>query len=84
MSAVIIAEIDPKAANDSDLIEDITSATIPVLGPDTTTAVTHSFCALVSDIAVIGGFDDLHVRADLDDSYHTLTTVSRELPTNAV
>lgn len=65
--------MDSKAANDSDLIEDITSATIPVLSPDTTTTVTHSLCDLVSDIAVIGGFDDLPVTADLEDSYHALT-----------
>lgn len=71
--AEITAEIDPKAANDPGLIEDITSATTPYLSPDTTTAVTHSLADLLSDTAVIGGFDDLRVTVDLDDSYHTLT-----------
>lgn len=71
--ANITAEINPTTRNDPDLISAITNSTTPYLSPDTQTAVTHSLVDLTSDIAVIGGFDDLVVDATLDGGYHELT-----------
>jgi hypothetical protein len=66
-------EVDPAGENDPDLIESVTTSTTPYLSPSEEEAVVHSIADLVSDIAVIGGFDDLAVDADLGGEYHTLT-----------
>ena len=48
-------------------------STAPYLSPNDDEAVAHAVADLVSDIAVIGGFDDLVVEADLAGAYHALT-----------
>ncbi|WP_135827580.1 hypothetical protein [Halorussus halobius] len=71
--ATITAEVDPQGDNDEALIESVTNSTTPYLSPTDEEAVTHSIADLVSDLAVVGGFDDLAVEADLGDAYHALT-----------
>lgn len=71
--ATFECEVDPAGGNDEDLIESVTNATTPYLSPSDDVAVVHSIADLVSDIAVIGGFDDLVVEADLGGAYHALT-----------
>lgn len=69
----LVADVDPAGETDPDLVERVTNATTPYLAPDPTEAVTHAIADLVSDVAVIGGFEDLLVEADLGGSYHELT-----------
>jgi hypothetical protein len=69
----LVAEVDPAGETDPDLIERVTNATTPYLAPDPTEAITHAIADLVSDVAVIGGFEDLRVEADLGGDYHELT-----------
>lgn len=71
--ATFECEVDPAGENDEDLIEAVTTSTTPYLSPTEDEAVVHSVADLVSDIAVIGGFDDLVVKADLGGAYHALT-----------
>lgn len=71
--AAITAEVDPRGDNDADLVDDVTNSTTPYLSPTEEEAVTHSVADLVADLAVVGGFDDLAVEADLGDAYHALT-----------
>jgi len=71
--ADITAEVDPQGPNEEELIDAVTGSTTPYLAPDEAEAVTHSIADLVSDVAVIGGFDDLVVDVDLGDAYHALT-----------
>lgn len=71
--ATITADVDPCGHTDEDLVESVTNATTPYLSPTEAEAVTHSIADLVSDVAVIGGFDDLAVDATLADAYHALT-----------
>jgi len=71
--ATITAEVDPRGDNDQELVDAVTSSTTPYLSPSETEAVTHSIADLISDIAVIGGFDDLVVDAELAGAYHALT-----------
>lgn len=70
--ATFECEVDPSGDND-DLIESVTTATTPYLSPTDDEAVVHSVADLVSDVGVIGGFDDLVVEADLGGPYHALT-----------
>lgn len=69
----LVAEVDPAGETSPDLVERVTNATTPYLAPDPTEAVTHAIADLVSDVAIIGGFEDLLVEADLGGSYHKLT-----------
>jgi hypothetical protein len=71
--ASITAEVDPLGETDEELIDRVTTSTTPFLSPDDAEAATHAVADLVSDVAVLGGFDDLVVEADLGDSYHALT-----------
>lgn len=71
--AEFTATVDPAGQNDEALVETVTNATTPFLSPSDEEAATHSIADLVSDIAVIGGFDDLEVTAELGGAYHALT-----------
>jgi UDP-3-O-acyl-N-acetylglucosamine deacetylase len=76
--ADLVAEVDPAGGSDADLVADVTTSTTPYLAPDDEEAVTHSIADLVSDVAVLGGFDDVVVEANLGGAYHALTVgVSR-------
>ena len=76
--AELVAEVDPAGENDPGLVADVTASTTPYLAPDDEAAVTHSIADLVSDVAVVGGFDDAVVEANLGGAYHALTVgVSR-------
>lgn len=77
--AELVAEVDPAGENDPGLVADVTASTTPYLAPDDEEAVTHSIADLVSDVAVVGGFDDAVVETDLGGAYHALTVgVSRK------
>lgn len=71
--ASLTAEVDPAGGADEDLIERVTTSTTPYLSPDDAEAVTHAIADLVSDLAVLGRFDDLVVEAELGEAYHALT-----------
>jgi hypothetical protein len=71
--ASIVTAVDPAGETDPELVEQVTNATTPYLAPDPTEAVTHAIADLVSDVAIIGGFEDLVVEADLSGGYHALT-----------
>jgi hypothetical protein len=71
--ATITAEVDPHGDNDEELVDAVTNSTTPYLSPSEAEAVTQSIADLVSDVAVIGGFDDLVVDAELAGAYHALT-----------
>lgn len=67
------ATVDPAGQTDEALVETVTTATTPYLSPSDEEAAKHSIADLVSDIAVIGGLDDLVVTAELGEAYHALT-----------
>lgn len=71
--ATFACEVDPAGSNDERLIESVTTSTTPFLSPTEAEAVVHSIADLVSDVLVIGGFDDLVVEAELGEAYHELT-----------
>lgn len=71
--ASIVAEVDPRGETDADLVESVCNSTTPYLSPTEEEAVTHAVADLVSDLLVIGGFDDLFVDVDLGGAYHALT-----------
>ena len=71
--ASLTVEVDPVGGTDEALIDEVTTSTTPYLSPDDDEAVTHAIADLVSDVAVIGGFDDLVVEAELGEAYHALT-----------
>ena len=71
--ATVTAEIDPGGDNDPALLERIAGATTPYLSPTDEEAATHALADLVSDLVVLGGFDDVAVTVDLGDAYHALT-----------
>lgn len=71
--AELVADVDPAGENDPGLVADVTASTTPYLAPDDEEAVTHSVADLVSDVAVVGGFDDAVVEANLGGAYHALT-----------
>lgn len=71
--ASTVAEVDPRGANDEALVESVCNSTTPYLSPTEEEAVTHAVADLVSDLLVIGGFDDLFVDVDLGGAYHELT-----------
>lgn len=67
------AEVDPAGGTEPGTIEAVTSSQTPFLTDSAEEGVTHSIVDLTSDVAVIGGFDDLVVEADLGEAYHRLT-----------
>lgn len=71
--ASIAADVDPRGATDEALVESVCTSTTPYLSPTEEEGVTHSVADLVSDLLVIGGFDDLFVDVDLGGAYHELT-----------
>lgn len=71
--ATTVAEVDPRGRTDDTLVDSVTRSTTPYLSPTDQEAVTHAIADLVSDVAVLGGFDDLVVEADLAGAYHALT-----------
>ncbi|WP_380675421.1 hypothetical protein [Salinigranum sp. GCM10025319] len=71
--ASLAVEVDPAGGTDEAMIEEVTTSTTPYLSPDDDEAVAHAIADLVSDVAVIGGFDDLVVEAELGEAYHALT-----------
>jgi hypothetical protein len=74
--ASLTADVDPQGETDEALVERVTTSTTPYLAPDDAEAVTHAVADLVSDVAVLGGFDDLVVEAELGRAYHALTVGS--------
>lgn len=66
-------ELDPWGDNDPQLLEEIAGATTPYLSPTDEEAATHAIADLVSDLVVLGGFDDVDVTVDLAEAYHALT-----------
>lgn len=68
-----VAEVDPAGDNDPGMVEAVVASQTPFLSESAEEGVTHSIVDLTSDVAVIGGFDDLVVEADLGDAYHQLT-----------
>jgi hypothetical protein len=71
--ASIVAEVDPRGETDEALVESVCSSTTPYLSPTEEGAVTHAIADLVSDLLVVGGFDDLFVDVALGGAYHALT-----------
>jgi hypothetical protein len=71
--ASLTVAVDPVGGADDALVERVTTSTTPYLSPDDEEGVTHAVADLVSDVAVLGGFDDLVVEADLVGAYHALT-----------
>ncbi|WP_433633494.1 hypothetical protein [Halomicrococcus sp. NG-SE-24] len=61
---VLTFDIDPQSQTDGEIIREITSSTTPFLTPDSREGAIHWIGDMVSDIGIIGGFDDLVI-----DSY---------------
>ena len=74
-----VAEVDPAGETDPKLIDSVVSATTPFLTESAREGIVHSVADLVSDVAVIGGFEDLLVEADLGDAYHLATVGAARL-----
>ena len=74
-----VAEVDPAGETDPKLIDSVVSATTPFLTESAREGVVHSVADLVSDVAVIGGFEDLVVEADLGNAYHLATVGAARL-----
>jgi len=71
----LTAEVDPAGDTDPDLVAAVTGSQTPYLTEDPREGITHSIADLVSDVAVIGGLEDVLVEADLTgaEGYHRLT-----------
>ncbi len=69
----LVAEVDPAGHTDSTLVERVTNATTPYLTDDPREGITHAVADVVSDVAVLGGFEDLLIRGELGEAYHSLT-----------
>jgi len=69
----LVAEVDPAGGTAPDLVDDVVSSRTPFLTDSPSEGITHAVADLVSDVAVVGGFEDLLVEADLTEAYHTLT-----------
>jgi hypothetical protein len=67
------AEVDPAGETDPALVDRIVSATTPYLTDSPREGTVHSVADLVADVAVVGGFEDLVVEADLAGAYHSAT-----------
>jgi hypothetical protein len=68
-----VAEVDPAGTTDPRLVQAITNSTTPFLTQSAGEGIVHSVGDLVSDIPVLGGFEDLVVEANLAGGYHALT-----------
>jgi hypothetical protein len=68
-----VAEVDPAGETDPRLIRAVTHSTTPYLTESPQEGIVHAVADLVSDILVVGGFEDLVVEAELADAYHILT-----------
>jgi len=73
------AEVDPAGGTDPALVDRVVAATTPFLTDSPEEGVVHSVADLVSDVAVIGGFEDLVVEADLEPAYHVATVGAARL-----
>ncbi|MFB6104110.1 MAG: hypothetical protein ABEJ57_03370 [Halobacteriaceae archaeon] len=71
----LTVEVDPAGETDDDLVDRVTGSQTPYLTEDPREGITHSIADLVSDIAVIGGLEDVVVEAELTgaEGYHRLT-----------
>lgn len=67
------AEVDPAGETDPALVDRVVAATTPFLSDSPEEGVVHAVADLVSDVAIIGGFEDLVVEADLGQAYHLAT-----------
>ncbi len=74
-----VAEVDPAGETDPELVDRVAAATTPFLTESAREGIVHSVADLVSDVAVIGGFEDLLVEADLGDAYHLATVGAARL-----
>jgi hypothetical protein len=75
----LTAEVDPAGETDPALVDRVAAATTPFLTDSPEEGVVHSIADLVSDVAVIGGFEDLVVEADLGRAYHLATVEAARL-----
>jgi hypothetical protein len=69
----LTAEVDPAGSNPRELIDRVVEATTPFLADGAAEGITHAVADVVSDVLVIGGFEDVLVEAELDEEYHRLT-----------
>jgi hypothetical protein len=74
-----VAEVDPAGGTDPELVDRVASATTPFLTDSPEEGAVHSVADLVSDVAVIGGFEDLVVEAELGEAYHLATVGAARL-----
>jgi hypothetical protein len=74
-----VAEVDPAGPTDPELVDRVAGATTPFLTDSAREGVVHSVADLVSDVAVIGGFEDLVVEAELGPAYHLATVGASRL-----
>lgn len=73
------AEVDPAGETDPALVDQVVAATTPYLTESPREGIVHSVADLVSDVAVVGGFEDLVVEADLAAAYHSATVGAARL-----
>ena len=74
-----VAEVDPAGPTDPELVDRVAGATTPFLTDSAREGVVHSVADLVSDVAVIGGLEDLVVEAELGEAYHLATVGASRL-----
>ena len=74
-----VAEVDPAGDTDAGLVDRVAAATTPFLTESAREGIVHSVADLVSDVAVIGGFEDLVVEAELGEAYHLATVGAARL-----
>ena len=74
-----VAEVDPAGGTDPALVDRVVAATTPFLTDSPREGIVHSVADLVSDVAVIGGFEDLVVEAALGEAYHLATVGAARL-----
>jgi hypothetical protein len=67
------AEVDPAGETAPELVDRVVGSRTPFLVDDPGEGVVHAVADLVSDVAVLGGFEDLVVEADLTGAYHGAT-----------
>ena len=73
------AEVDPAGETAPSLVDRVVAARTPFLTDGAEEGVVHSVADLVSDVAVVGGFEDLVVEAELDGAYHLATVGAARL-----
>lgn len=69
----LVTEVDPAGDNHPRIVQAVTHSTTPFLTESPHEGIVHAVGDLVSDIPVIGGLHDLHVKARLAEAYHELT-----------